>query len=217
MTPRFHNECQRLHAKVRRMVYLWEALMEYEEARETDGLGRFRTDRRPVRCAGMWGTLVYAVVAALYTQGLCYLAVTQPIMLRLSIWLGVGIYGMLFFQWNDQAYGKLFIPLWIAFIAALSAMTVLEYLFLAMGLLLWIRSGQRSCESGFWFRFGGDLLLSYGGLEMALWFSNSTSVAPVWATFIFCILQGFYFFPKWIRDFSIRKSINNRSAFPDIL
>lgn len=187
-----YRDCQRLHLKTQRIVSFWNQAVEDGGAVGSGGLG---ICRQKIQAAwqGCLGTLVYAGVAALYVAVIQFAAVTNPVIIRLSIWLGIGGYGAFFYQWTKQSYKRLLCPLWIGFAATWISMSAAGYLFLCMGLLVWIRSGHCCEYSGFPKAIVFDFFLSYGGLAMAFWLVESTTVTIVWATLMFTSLQGLFF------------------------
>ena len=78
-------------------------------------------------------------------------------------------------------------------------MTVMAYLFLTMGILIWIRSGLTCDRSLLLKRLGLDLLFSYGSVALMVWLLDLVVISAAWGVLIFfgfqCIHLLFAFRP----------------------
>lgn len=179
-----------LHLKVQQMVSQWTKLSEVVlDVDEEEG--RPLKDDVPMSKKRMFiGTLILGCLAALYATAIASFLPMRPVMLRLSIWLGLGVYGVFLCHWHHQPFlDGLLLPLWIGFSSAWISMTVIAYLFLTMGILSWIRSGLTSECSLSLTRLGLDLLLSYGGVALMIFIFDSSVISAAWGVLIFFGLQ----------------------------
>ena len=189
-----------LHLKAQQMVSQWTKISEavpYIDAKQ----GRPPKDDTPTsKIRMLTGTLILGCLAALYAAATESFLQMQPVMLRLSIWLGLGVYGVLLCHWYHHPYlGGLLLPLWIGFSSAWISMTVMAYLFLTMGILIWIRSGLTCDRSLLLKRLGLDLLFSYGSVALMVWLLDLVVISAAWGVLIFfgfqCIHLLFAFRP----------------------
>jgi len=188
---------QRLHLKVQQLAYQWAKLSEFVNSADPAKDEQIIDQKVLSRKAMLIGTLIFGCLAALYAAGIEYLPNVQPTMIRLSIWLGLGVYGVLFFHWHNKSFIKLFFPLWIGFSSAWISMSVKEYLVLTMGLLVWIRSGDIFWSSISYKRLGLEFLLSYGGFALISWLVAEFNISITWGVLIFFCLQCVYFIPSF--------------------
>jgi hypothetical protein len=190
-----------LHLKAQQVVSQWIKLSEavpYIDAKQ----GRPPDDEASISKKGMLtGTLILGCLAVLYAAAMESFLPMQPVMIRLSIWLGLGVYGVLLCHWHHQPFlGRLLLPRWIGFSSAWISMTVMAYLFLTIGILIWIRSGLTSAEGSLLLKeLGLDLLISYGSVTLILWLLDVVVISAAWSGLIFfgfqCIHLLFAFRP----------------------
>jgi hypothetical protein len=185
---------RRLHLKVQYIVSQWDYWVK-----QVTPIGSFDNHeildkKTSTRRTAFIGTLIYGCIATLYMFVLQNWIQPQPIMTRLSIWLGLGGYGILFFHWYERPYIKLILPLWIVFSAAWISMPVLHYIFWVNGFLVWIRSDSLSYNPAFFKVLGFDFLSSYMGMGLVVWLASVNENALISAVLIFFTFQAILVF-----------------------
>ena len=185
---------EQLHLKVQQMVSQWTKLSEIAVGIDDRKDRPLKDDALMSKRRMLTGTLVLGCLAALYVTGIESFLQIRPFMLRLSIWLGLGVYGVLLCHWHHQPFlDGLLLPLWIGFSSAWISMTVTAYLFLTMGILIWICSGltsERSCSPK---RLGLNFLINYGSVALIVWFLDLAVISAAWGVLIFFGLQCTHF------------------------
>jgi hypothetical protein len=179
------------------MLSQWTTLSEIDVGVDRRANETIKDDTMPSKRYMLTGTLVFGILAALYAAVLQSLFILQPVMVKLSIWLGLGVYGVLFYHWQNTPFSMLIFPLWIGFSSAWISMTAAGYLFLAMGLLIWIRSGHFCFRSISFRRMGLDFILSYGGVVLISWCVAFFNMPLPWGVLIFWGFQCAYFIPDF--------------------
>ena len=185
---------EQLHLKTQQMVSQWTKISETVPYIDVKQNQPPKDDAPMSKKRMVAGTLTLGCLAALYAVAMESFIQIQPVMLRLSIWLGLGVYGVLLCHWHSQPFlGGLLLPLWIGFSAAWISMTVMAYLFLTMSILIWIRCGLTCKCSLLLKRLGLDLLISYGGVVLVVWLLDLEVISAAWSVVIFFGLQCIHF------------------------
>ena len=179
---------RRLHLKAQRIISLWEALFER-------GAPLLPSNRKIIGEPAVFFKFIvmiglFAVLAATYVAFAYEWMLTQKITLRLSVWLGVGIFSVLCFQERQYPLTKLFWPLWLGGIAAVCEMPIPGYLCLAVGISAWVRNYEVEPGPKSRLLSGVDFLVSYGALAAGFIRPPLSLWELVTATLFFVLLQG---------------------------
>ncbi len=189
---RMESPCQkghRLHLKAQRVLLLWAALFEGRiEALPSNKTGLFGKAFPRRYSAEIVGA---ALLGAGYALLMNEWSLAQPIMWRLSIWLGAGILGVLYFEERQFPLSRLFWPLWVGWVAAVCNISVSSYLFVITGLLALVRSDGSRADAKNYLRAGIDFIVSYSAVTAVCIRPPSDSWTLMGTTSALMFLQGF--------------------------
>ena len=144
----------------------------------------------------IWATIVWGAIGGLAFIPLCSalsMVVFWPLSFKLSVSALLAAYGALLSRWAQQPLRSILSPLILLFMAAFFLRTTSVFLFTAIGLLGWIRSGICFKNESFLKRLAAEIGL---GLGTSLLVSFAMpAVGPGWAlgVWLFFLIQALYF------------------------
>jgi hypothetical protein len=141
-------------------------------------------------------TIVWGVTGGLAYIPLCFalsFVVYWPLSFHLSLSALLAAYGVLMSRWAQQPLRSIFFPLVLLFVAAFCLRSTNTFLFTAIGVLSWIRSGICFKNESILKRLAAEISL---GLGTGLLVSGAVpAVDLVWAlgVWLFFLIQALYF------------------------
>ena len=146
---------------------------------------------RPVRT-----TLVFGLISALavmpLARGLAGFT-GWAMAVRLLLWADLFVYALLLARWSGKGPGPILFPSALLLGAALWPGTITAFLFLGLGVLVWIRSGI--CFSATPLRaMAAETLTVGGGAGLAALLGPGTTLTWAISTWLFFLVQALYFF-----------------------
>jgi len=146
---------------------------------------------RPIRSTIVWG-----VIGGLFYMPLCAgfsFFVFWPAGLHLTLWTLVAGYGVFLSRWSSTPLRPIAVPFLLLFIAAIFFQSTPFFLFSALAVLGWIRSGVCFKRKPFVKRLGAETILSSATALLAA--GAVPGVTPVWAlgVLMFFLIQALYF------------------------
>ena len=147
--------------------------------------------KRPVRT-----TLVFALISALATvplfQGLAGF-IGWSMAFRLMFWAELLIYGLLLARWSGKGPGPMLFPMGLLLAVSLLPGINTAYVFLALGVLCWIRSGI--CFSHAPLRaIAAEALCIGGGAGLVSLLRPDSALTWAIGIWLFFLVQTLYFF-----------------------
>jgi hypothetical protein len=146
---------------------------------------------RPIRSTIVWG-----LIGGLFYMPLCTgfsFFVFWPAGLHLTIWALLAGYGVFLTRWSSTPLRSIALPFLLLFIAAIFFKSTPFFLFSALAVQGWIRSGICFKRDPFIKRLGAETLL--GSATAFLAAGAAPEVTPVWAlgVLMFFLIQALYF------------------------
>ncbi|MCP4111609.1 MAG: hypothetical protein GY749_39830 [Desulfobacteraceae bacterium] len=148
--------------------------------------------RQPVSATIIFG-LVCGVCFIPFNMFLNYF-VHWPVAFRLTIWIFLALYGILLARWEKAGIIPVAFPLLLMLIFAFLGTSNAAFLFLALGVLSWIRSGI--CFPGTLHKMSGigaELLICFGGGALVAYFSPHSRVSWAMGIWMFFLVQSLFF------------------------
>ena len=145
----------------------------------------------PIRLTIVWGLisgLVYIPLCAALS-----LMVFWPLGIRLSLWILLAGYAVLLSRWALRPLRSISLPLLLLLLSAFLIQSATAFLFTAVLVLSWIRSGICFKAKPMLNRFGTEMILGLGnGL---LVYGTAPGATLVWAlgVWLFFLIQALYF------------------------
>ena len=146
---------------------------------------------RPIRSTIVWG-----LIGGLFYMPLCTgfsFFVFWPAGLHLTLWALLAGYGVFLARWSSTPPGSIAVPFLLLFIAAIFFKSTPFFLFSALAVQGWIRSGICFKRNPFIKRLGAETVL--GSATALLADGAAPGVTPVWAlgVLMFFLIQALYF------------------------
>jgi hypothetical protein len=112
---------------------------------------------------------------------------------RLIIWTYLAVYLLWLIKWKGESLFSVVFPLLLLLMLIFWGDSNAAYLFLAMGILSWVRSGI--CFPGNMLKMiGAEVLTCVGGGAMVAYFAPYSMVTWAMAIWMFFLVQSLYFF-----------------------
>jgi hypothetical protein len=146
---------------------------------------------RPIRSTIVWGLiggLVYIPLCSALS-----LMVFWPLGFRLSLWILLAGYAALLSRWASRPLRSMGLPLLLLLLSAGWIESATAFLFTAIVILGWIRSGICFRRKPLPKRLGAEVALGLGSVLLV--FGAVPGVTPVWAlgVWLFFLIQALYF------------------------
>jgi hypothetical protein len=146
---------------------------------------------RPIRSTIVWG-----LIGGLLYMPLCTgfgFFVFWPTALHLTLWTLVAGYGVLLSRWSSTPLRPIALPFLLLFIAAIFFRSTPFFLFSALAVLGWIRSGICFKRTSLLKLLGAETVLGSSTALLAI--GATPGVTPVWAlgVLMFFLIQALYF------------------------
>ena len=146
---------------------------------------------RPIRSTIVWGLiggLIYIPLCSALS-----LIVFWPLGFRLSLWILLAGYAVLLSRWASRPLRSIGLPLLLLLLSAGLIESATAFLFTAIVVLGWIRSGICFRRKPLPKRLGAEVALGLGSVLLV--FGAVPGVTPVWAlgVWLFFLIQALYF------------------------
>jgi len=146
---------------------------------------------RPIRSTIVWGLiggLIYIPLCSALS-----LMVFWPLGFRLSLWILLAGYAVLLSRWASRPLRSMGLPLLLLLLSAGWIESATAFLFTAIVILGWIRSGICFRRKPLPKRLGAEVALGLGSVLLV--FGAVPGVTPVWAlgVWLFFLIQALYF------------------------
>ena len=146
--------------------------------------------RRPMLATIFFG-LACGVTLVPATVSLSYVF-SWPTAFRLILWLYLAAYGFLLARWGKVNNASIVFPLAIVFLFAIWGHSATPFLFLALGVLSWIRSGI-CFKRPFPRMLATELAISLGGGALVAYFAPYSPATWAMGVWMFFLIQSLYF------------------------
>lgn len=146
---------------------------------------------RPIRSTIIWG-----LTGALFYIPLCTafsLFVFWPVSLQLTLWALLAGYGVFLTRWSSAPMSSMAPPFLLLFMASIFSRSIPVFLFTALAVLGWVRSGVCFKKKPAVKRLGAEIIL--GSATALLAACAVPMITPVWAlgVLMFFLIQALYF------------------------
>ena len=150
-----------------------------------------KTFARPISSSIVWGLIGGLLYIPLCT-GLSFF-VLWPVSWQLTLWALLAGYGMFLTRWSSTSLRLIGLPFLLLFIAAISIQSAPFFLFSAVAVLSWIRSGICFSKKPLVKRLAAEIVL--GSATALLVAGAAPRIAPAWAlgVLMFFLIQALYF------------------------
>jgi len=150
-----------------------------------------RNTAKPIRFTMVWGLLsaVIYLPASMFLHSL----LTWPLGDHLLIWAMLAGYGLMLSRWAFKPFSAVVLPLILLLFAALFIHSTPTYVWVALGIMGWIRSGICFRRRPVALRFIAETGLGVGaGLAMSAVLLTAT-VSAALGIWLFFLIQALYF------------------------
>ncbi len=146
--------------------------------------------RRPVAVTIVFGLVCGLLFIPISTAFSFF--IYRPIALSLTIWGYFALYGIFLARWGKVSVSSIVFPLLLLLIFVYWRSSNIAFLFLALGILSWIRSGI--CNRGSLFKIlCGELAISFGGGALVANFTPHSALDWAIGIWLFFLVQSLYF------------------------
>lgn len=115
-----------------------------------------------------------------------------PVTFRLTIWAYLVLYLFLLTRWGNVSLLSVVFPILLLLIAVFLGHPGTAFLFLALGILSWIRSGI-CFHGGLLKMLAAELAICLGGAVLVAYFGPHSTMSWAMAVWMFFLVQSLYF------------------------
>jgi len=149
-----------------------------------------KTINRPLRTTIVYGLLCGLLFVPI-TSGLRSFVYPQ-LAFPLTVWLCIAGYSILLAGWGKKKPATLFFPLLLLLGFLLLSRSTTVFLFLAIGVLSWIRSSL-CFEKSFFRMLFAEFFISVGGGVLVVGFAPNSAIGLALGIWLFFLIQSVYF------------------------